>query len=42
MFNCAWCNKKIGDNDPLSALEVKFNEGMKIFPIKKGKSFLFT
>ncbi|QKY68734.1 hypothetical protein [Lentibacillus sp. CBA3610] len=26
MFRCAWCMKKIGDNEPLHAINVKFNE----------------
>jgi len=36
MFNCAWCNKKIGDNDPLSVIDVKFNKGMD-FSDKEGE-----
>ncbi|MDY0406520.1 hypothetical protein P5G51_015145 [Virgibacillus sp. 179-BFC.A HS] len=28
MFNCAWCNKKIGENEPLSAIDVKFRNGL--------------
>lgn len=28
MFRCAWCMKKIGKNQPLSAINVKFNEGI--------------
>lgn len=26
MFKCAWCMKKIGDNEPLQAIDVKFAE----------------
>ncbi|MBD1223633.1 hypothetical protein [Virgibacillus halodenitrificans] len=28
MLNCSWCNKKIGENDPLSAIDIKFQKGM--------------
>ncbi|WP_010530123.1 hypothetical protein [Lentibacillus jeotgali] len=28
MFRCAWCMKKIGDNEPLHAIDVKFAEGI--------------
>ncbi|MFD1361113.1 hypothetical protein [Lentibacillus salinarum] len=28
MFRCAWCMKKIGDNQPLHAIDVKFAAGI--------------
>lgn len=28
MFKCAWCMKKIGDDEPLHAIDVKFSEGI--------------
>lgn len=28
MFRCAWCMKKIPDDQPLSAIDVKFAEGV--------------
>ncbi|SDQ90711.1 hypothetical protein [Virgibacillus salinus] len=28
MFRCAWCMKKIADDQPLHALNVKFTEGI--------------
>ncbi|MUV37643.1 hypothetical protein JNUCC1_01449 [Lentibacillus sp. JNUCC-1] len=30
MFNCAWCNKKIGENQALFGLNVKFVEGSEL------------
>lgn len=28
MFTCGWCMKKIADNEPLSAVNIKFTKGM--------------
>lgn len=36
MFRCAWCMKKIGENQPLTALNVKFAEGVD-FKGKEGE-----
>lgn len=30
MFNCAWCSKKIRENDPLSAIDIKLLKGMDL------------
>ena len=30
MFRCSWCMKKIGDNEPLSALNIKFKGGVDL------------